>query len=228
MVICTHPRHGISSAHLTSFVSRPRDGRNIGWWHLICALHEVYNLSYPLAILLSTAAVLWCGCWYRLPWTVDLHALSWHNHIEHNCSMTHADSIPGEKFAPSRPDAVLLARLLACAPGSRYFGLHDFVTARIRRAQEDRKPLDLIHKEIAHGEVALSLLVLGEHPAGSVSSADKSLAVPRRFVEQWFGEERLPDGWIKPARSVGLWRARCMSTSVAQAIFMRDWVARSA
>ena len=27
--------------------------------------------------------------------------------------------------------------------------------------------------------------------------------VPKRYIEQWFGEGRLPDGWTKPERPIG-------------------------
>ena len=33
-----------------------------------------------------------------------------------------------------------------------------------------------------------------------------SLEVPKLFLRQWLGEERLPEGWSTPEREVDLWR----------------------
>lgn len=187
----------------------------------------MYSLSYPLAIFLSTIAVCFCGCWYKLPWTVDLHDLGWHNRIEHNVSTVHDDAKPGEKFAPSKPNKILLHHLLECAPGGTGLGIDEFVRARIRRAMQVKKPLDSVHKEIAHGESALTLLVLGQTKQGG-SSSDKSLAIPRNFVEQWYGDERLPDGWKTPKKQVGFLRTVYMSQTIQARIRMQDYIARSA
>ncbi|EKM59175.1 uncharacterized protein PHACADRAFT_249438 [Phanerochaete carnosa HHB-10118-sp] len=203
----------------------PRDGYNIGCWTLACSLVKVYNLSYPLALFLSTVGVIFCGHPTKLPWTLSLHNLCLHHRIEHNVSTAHADAKPGEEFAPSRPDKVLLRHLLGYTQADGNLTLNGFVRARIRRALEERKPLDWVHREIAHGESALTLLVLGQ---GKPQVKDSALAIPRKFVEQWYGDEKLPEGWNPPVKQVGLLRAVWLSKTVAIRILQQDYIAKSA
>lgn len=173
-------------------------------------------------MILSTVGVFFCSAWWQLPWTVDLHALGRHNRIEHDCSMTHDDAKPGAAFAPSHPDCKLLCHLLAQGGDKEYLDMGDFVHARIQRAVKDRKPLDAVHKEIAHGEVALTLLVLGK------KRSDDSRVVSRQFIRQWFWEAKLPEGWKKPAKEVSVWQAVSLSQGFKAKIAVEDWVQRAA
>lgn len=209
---------------------RPRNGQDIGWWQLICALHEVYNLSYPLAILLATVGVLLCGRWYHLPWTLSLHELARHNAIEHDCSLAHADAAPGAKFAPYHTDRTLLCRLLETSVTQKLLplGMADFVAARIRRALEVRKDIGSLHREIAHGETALTMLTMGKVPDGMEDCKDKELVVPREFIRVWFGSDRLPDCWEKPKKEIGMFRAKALSGVVKNEIFRRNYISQCA
>lgn len=51
---------------------------------------------------------------------------------------------------------------------------------------------------LAYGEAALLLQAL------SKSSNVSEPVVPKAFVQAWIGEEKLPDGWVKPATQIGL------------------------
>lgn len=186
------------------------------------ALVDVYNLSYPLAIVLSTVGVVFCGSWRR--GTLDLHELSRHGQIEHDVSTVHEDAAPGAQFAPCCPSRPLLSQLLSTASGV-VMRLDDFVHARIKRANMACKSIDSVHKEIAHGESALTLLVLGK---GKPQCEDTDLVVPKDFVEQWYGDERLPEEWERPTKPVGLLRTVRLSQTVALRIDTHDWVKRSA
>lgn len=169
--------------------------------------------------------MLLCGKWWSLPWTINLHDLSRHNRIEHDCSLAHPDAEhPSDEFAPNRVSFTLLRRLLDISTSGQ-LSLDNFVQARIRRALEDKKPLDAVHKEIAHGEAALTLLIFG---AKGVDGSDSSRLVPRSFVEQWFGQDKLPDGWTKPATQIGLVQTAKMSAEIKAAILKEDWIYRSA
>lgn len=184
---------------------------------------HVYNLSWPLALLLSTVGVVTCGR-RRLPWTLDLHDLCWHNRIEHDVSTVHKDASPSSEFAPSHPDRRLVDQLLAHGDGDR-MRLKDFARARIERANAERKELDWKHKIIAHGESVLTLLVLGK---GDPGTKDAELTIPKDQLYEWYGEERLPDEWKKPAQPVGLFRANGLSQIFVSLIAMRDYIAKSA
>ncbi|KAI0347206.1 Cloroperoxidase [Trametopsis cervina] len=196
----------------------PRNGRDITVGQMTASLQEVYNLSWPLAAFLTVVGMLLCGRWWSLPWRFDLHDLARHNAVEHNCSLTHPDAAPGELFAPNHVSYTLLCRLLDAAKQD-HLCLTDFVDARIRRAQEDTKPLDAMHREIAHGEAALTLLVLGERP--SENSPGSSIVVRRRFVKEWFGKDKLPKGWKKPSREIGLRDAAGLSAIIKQRIHVK-------
>ncbi|KAI0702848.1 Cloroperoxidase [Cytidiella melzeri] len=196
----------------------PRNGRDIGFMQMVGALREVYNLSFLLALLLTTVGMFTCSPWWPLRWKIDLHDLARHNRIEHNCSLTHADAASGAVFAPNHTSFTLLCRLLR-GTKTDTLAIGDFVDARIRRAKEDehRAPLDWMHREIAHGETALTMLVLGERQMAG-DSLNSTIVVPRTFVKQWFGSDRLPDGWKKPEKEVGLWETVGLSATVKQAI----------
>lgn len=167
--------------------------------------------------------MLMCGQWWSLPWRLNLHDLARHNRIEHNCSLTHDDA-KGSIYAPNHVNFTLLCRLLSLAKRD-HLVMDDFVQARIRRAMEDKKPLDAVHKEIAHGEAALTMLVLGSKPSDGQNS---SIVVPRAFVKEWFGEDRLPNGWQKPSREIGLGDAMSLSGLIGKAIIAQDWIAKCA
>ncbi|KAJ3552096.1 heme-thiolate peroxidase [Phlebia brevispora] len=141
----------------------PHDGHNISFVQAVRAMKDVYNISYPLGIFLALGGMFLCGQWWRLPWKFDLHELAKHNKIEHDGSLCHRDAGPEEQFAPVRVDHTLLDRLL-CITKADSFSILDFAQARIKRAMENRKPLDAIHREIAHGEASLTINVFGKAP----------------------------------------------------------------
>lgn len=183
----------------------------------------MYNLSVPLALFLSLVAFIFCGHWWHGRRTLDLHDLARHNIIEHDTSLTHDDAAPGEEFAPCRPSASLLRRLLDIP--DTHLRFQNFVEARIRRAGEARKPLTSVHKEIAHGEAALTLLVFGrkEHEADDVT-----LRVPREELLAWFEQSKLPENWTRPQNTVSMRRAMNLSRAIGRAILARDWIGMSA
>lgn len=179
---------------------------------LIRALVEVYDLSVPLAVLLSLVGVVLCGNW----WSLDLHQLAKHGVIEHNGSLVHADTVAGQAYAPTGVDPKLVKQLLSVTSSSS-LSLRDFAKARALRDSTIPTPLDAIHAEIARGEAALSMQVFGwkaQHADGFQGAG----AVPKLFVEQLFGEERLPDGWKKPLNPVGLVRTAFLSRRLEQII----------
>jgi hypothetical protein len=121
---------------------------------------------------------------------ISLHELAQHGRIEHDASLVHKNTTTGHIYAPARCDTILLDGLLED---------HDFLTldgvAKRRVELERVSKLDFTHQEVARGEWALVLDVLGRKYEGKV---------PTDFLRIWLKENRFPDGW-KPTHEQGLW-----------------------
>ncbi|KAF8145786.1 Chloroperoxidase, partial [Mycena galopus ATCC 62051] len=213
-----------------------RQGSQIKFTQLLHAVKFVYNLSLPLALLLTLAGFLTCakfsmnsstpetqsssippkkrylhprGCRWRLSvsWTLslsDLSAQGW-NKIAHDASLVHASGIPSHA-----PDPALLSNLLSAASASQDAGLTLNGLAAVHALRERSLPhrLSSLHEQIALGECALAWLVMG-NPRTGVIDLDT--------LAQWFGEERLPNGWwdrMRPVKSVGLIQSRKTAETV--------------
>lgn len=189
----------------------PHSGRSIPIGQLVHVLRTIYNFSAPFAWILSILGFILCGHFTgsglstRL--ALDLHDLARHNRIEHNASLGHADVAPGEIYAPTVPDSALLASLVDAgsvnAGGKGPVALTFFDLARVRflRNSTLARPLDAFHAFVARGETALVLLAMGV--PGSNAGAEGAV-VPRERLVQWFGQERLPEGWHTPMTQIGL------------------------
>lgn len=187
---------------LTQF-DRPRHGRDIGVIQLTRALHDIYNLSSILAFLLALGGILLCGHGFIIR-RLDLDALAVHGKIEHNGSLVHDDCPLGSRVAPVTVNESLLRALLAYAAPRHGLTMHNFARARADRESRLAHPLDSIHSEIGRGEAALTWLLM----------KDEQGEVPLARLEQWYGQERLPDNWKKPTTSIGLFDARSHSKQV--------------
>jgi len=133
--------------------------------------------------------------------------------IEHDASLVHANTPPGEAIAPVEVQKYLVELLLNDAytePGGVEWDLNAaggsqprpalittaaVARARIRR-EKDSKPLDNIHAEIARGEMAIILGVMEKREGNDVG-------VPVEWMRQLFGQERMPIGW-QPTHTQGL------------------------
>ncbi|KAJ7156153.1 hypothetical protein C8R46DRAFT_1294635 [Mycena filopes] len=195
----------------------PRRGTQISFTHLLRATQHVYNLSLPLALLLTLVGFLTCakfnfsftrpecrGWNWRptLSWTLDLADLSARGptKIAHDGSLVHASGAPS-----NAPDPALLAAFLAAAahsPSTETGGLTLPDLAALHAANTRDLKLSAFHEQVALGECGLGWLVMRNPSTG---------AVPLETLEAWFGEERLPEGWWarRVARpKVGLVQAR--------------------
>ncbi|KAH9951679.1 Cloroperoxidase [Amylocystis lapponica] len=186
----------------------PRDGQNITVFQMVRAMRYVYHISLPLALLLAVVGVFKCGNWWR--WTVDLHDLARHNIIEHSGSLVHADAPPHDTFAPTTVDQSMLQQVLHITR-NHFLTLRDLARVRAMRNAALSVPLDTLHAEISRGEVVLTLDTLGVASPRNVPDrkdsdyADSNLpTVPKEYVSEWFGQERLPDGWSRPKTAIGL------------------------
>ncbi|KAG9078271.1 hypothetical protein FS749_009746, partial [Ceratobasidium sp. UAMH 11750] len=115
-----------------------------------------------------------------------------HNKIEHDASLAHQDAADGDNLHVSKP---LVEELVADSSNGQGLTLADFARARARR--EARLPggkLDSRHEKFAYGETVLAVKVVGDGQQLGVDAA-----------KSWFGEERLPSGWM-PHGKMGLFQ----------------------
>lgn len=163
----------------------PHSGRNLGIFQLTRSISELYGLSYPLAALLSIGGVLTCGRWGK----VDLESLAKHNRIEHDASLVHKDLRDGDNkdVCPQ-----LVSELLTESSNGRGLSWADLARARARREARIPQPLDFVHTTISRGESVLSVMVMGD-----------GKEVPLDVAKAWYGEEKLPAGWM-PHGTLGL------------------------
>lgn len=107
--------------------------------------------------------------------------------------------MPEDLYSPVDVDKDLLHDLLNAAgpkgpdPDVLYFD--DLVAARICRNKTLSRPLSEFHNVISLVAVALTLQTL----------LDMDGNVPKQFIREWFGEQRLPQGWPRPRTPIGLW-----------------------
>jgi hypothetical protein len=117
----------------------------------------------------------------------DLHDLAKHNRIEHDGSLSHGPTPPGGEWAPIIPDPTAIEKTIEhSSDGGKHLTLEDLARARVDA--EGDKPLDPLHARIGRGEVALTLLTMGD---GERVTTDR--------VRTWYGGDRLPDDYVPPA-----------------------------
>jgi len=134
---------------------------------------------------------------------ISLADLARHNLIEHDASLFHRDAREGDEYAPRCPDNSLLKHVIL--QGGHYIPgritLLDVANIRVKR--EIATPLNSVHAEIARGEMAIAIGVLGGRKAATEGLELSAL-------RQWAKYERLPDGW-KPDHTQGLYRTYKMA-----------------
>lgn len=161
----------------------------------------------------------------RLRWTLDLASLSERGatKITHNASLVHPNTLPS-----TSPDRGLFSSFLGYAVhqvhSKHQIGLTlvDIAYLHACREASSPSPLSSFHEQIALGECGLAWLVLRPHFHNRKSSEQEDV-IPLSVLEQWFGEERLPEGWwdvggSRPAKQIGLLEARRRAEDVGKII----------
>ena len=151
-------------------------------------------------------------------WTLDLQSLSQRGSlmIAHDGSLVHPDGEPS-----TAPDPTRLADLLQQASTARNLkwdlkgGLDFFDIARIHTEHvlsTAHPKLSEYHNQISLGECGLLWEILRGHP----DTLDGVILTSR--LQQWLGEERLPDEWwySRPKETIGLFQARKTANEVAK------------
>lgn len=136
---------------------------------------------------------------------VSLWDLSRHNCIEHDASLFHVDAHNEEEYAPTAVSNSLLKSALY--QGGRYLSdrmtLEDVANIREKRERALSKPLRWWQAEIARGEMAVAIGVLGGEDA-------VKNGLDFEVLRLWVTRERLPDGW-KPNHTQGLRKTAAMA-----------------
>jgi hypothetical protein len=167
-------------------------------------MRQHYHISLPLATFLSVVGTFICGRHF----TVDLEDFALHNHIEHDASLTRANARPDGRYAPVAVDKKLLQNLLDASKNSDFLTFEDLVRVRAARDQTLQSPLSKFHGAISRGEVALTIQTLG----------DSMGRIPKQYIQEWFGGERLPEGWSKPVTAIGLMSTTKLANRVADLV----------
>ncbi|KAK0201199.1 Chloroperoxidase, partial [Desarmillaria ectypa] len=205
---CRAPCPALNTLANHGYISR--DGQDIAFFDLIRAIVHVYNLSILLTLLLALPGYILYGTFYftgwpwRWTWVLSLAALSdfGASKLAHRASLVHVNR-------PSHcPDAELLGALLSASPSG--LSIHDFAMARVKREATLEKPMNWWHEQVALGESGLSWLLFCD-------GSDDKATVPVGRLRQFFGQERLPDGWwehVRPQQPIGLFKARKIANEV--------------
>jgi hypothetical protein len=134
----------------------PHEGRNLTLSQLVAGLKAAYNVSTPLAYVLSLVGLVACGTGGLFSRTLDLRNLALHNRIEHDASIVHADAAPGAQFAPLDDDPHLLDAFLASCPHMG-MGWNDLVKVRAQREATLSTPLNFFRSTLASSEAVSTL-----------------------------------------------------------------------
>ena len=136
--------------------------------------------------------------------------------IAHDGSLVHPDGEPS-----TAPDPTRLKDLLQQASTARNFkgdlkgGLDfcDIIRIRTNHVLSTAHPmLSEYHNQISLGECSLLWEVLRDR-SGTLDGV-----IPTFKLQQWLGEERLPDGWwcSRPKKTIGLLQARRTTNEAAE------------
>ncbi|KAF9494461.1 Cloroperoxidase, partial [Pleurotus eryngii] len=186
-----------------------RSGKNLTAAALTSALQKCYNLSLPLAIVLSYGGFILLHR-YNFLRGIDLMEVGKHGFVEHDASLVHRDTIlgddeQGEKkpvyYAPVEIVPEWVDALMEDARKLREDKDYAFeLTGGAGRKGKDGKVegIDALHAEIARGEMAI---VLGMWEVEDYPAPIKG--VPAEWFREWITYERLPGGW-RPMRTQGL------------------------
>lgn len=140
--------------------------------------------------------------------SIDLEALNQHDAIEHDASLTRDDAKSGDNHSLQ---PALLQALLDDAQGE-FLTTESVARSRARREKDSLSKgslkLGLKQNTLAYGEAALLLQALGKQEDGT------NWKVKKTDAKAWFGEEKLPEGYVKPMKAISLSDASTLSSAL--------------
>ena len=134
--------------------------------------------------------------------------------VAHDGALVHPDGKPS-----TAPDPTLIRKLVQQASTARNskgdlkggLDLFDLVRIRTEHVLSVAHPkLTEYHNQISLGECSLLWEVLRER-TGTLNGV-----IPTYKLQQWLGEERLPDGYSRPKEIIGLLQTREKANEVAK------------
>lgn len=182
-------------------------------------MQAVYNVDISFALTLATSgialttndsSILTPLTSPILGSTWDLSNLATHNAIEHDASLTRNDLAQGNN---NIMQPALLQALLDDADGDA-LTFDSLAKSRARREQESLDhgsgiPLSPQAHTLAFGEAALLLQTIGVPVSGGADYAAK-----KSNVHTWIADERLPEGWVRPAVPITLVGTTLIATEI--------------
>jgi hypothetical protein len=176
---------------------------------ILDAASTVYNIAPELGLLLAVPGELSgapkvLSIINNLANGLSLDNLAEHNLIEHDASLAHDDA-NGARFAPTTVNQDKVNQLASINPAG--LSIDDFAQARVQR-EAASPPLDSLHNTVAQGESAFMVLIFGGDDG----------VVPVDSIKQWLGEERLPDGYTRPAEQITFQRLDATAKAIGAAV----------
>jgi Peroxidase, family 2 len=207
----------------------PHDGKAITSAMFTKSIIDVYNIDPIFARILGSGAVSTIGhvnplllATTQANASIDLAGLNEHDQIEHDASLTRNDFAQGDNHSLQ---PALLAALLADSPTDALTPA-SLARSRVRREAESQTAgakTNMTTKtlNLAYGEAALLLQTFAcPAPAAVAGSAAPPAAAeikaPKAFVREWFADERLPSGWVKPATPISLQTTGVLSAKIRE------------
>jgi hypothetical protein len=173
--------------------NRPRNGRNITDQMLSQAVQDLYNLDKDFADTIAYYGVKLITPPLTTSQVISLEDLQRHGAIEHDASLARYDDRQGNNW---KPEPSLVRAFLDDGDGE-FITLPSMAKTRARREAESKVagspslgPQDTI---AAYGEAALVL-----HTLGHLGGKFDGYFAPKKAVEEWFLEEKIPQGYTRP------------------------------
>ncbi|KAF7303084.1 Cloroperoxidase [Mycena kentingensis (nom. inval.)] len=180
----------------------PRSGRNITHAMLVDIFEKFLHLDEPVLVsllclpvpkiltFLSAIGVANASNFFlRADGTFDLHDAAQHGIVEHDASLVHDDTPPGEKFAPVDTNMTKAELLLGLSADGVLMTAKDLGVARYLLERHLSTPLDAIHQMAANGEGPLAMSAFG------FTQKDGTKAMKVNDFRNVFKFNRLPDGF---------------------------------
>lgn len=157
-------------------------------------------MSFLLAIILAVPGIWLCGNIWRLSLSLEDLAKH-HDGLEHDGSLAHTDVPPDFLYAPIPPDTTKLKQLIDVSSDGKSITFQELVSRRAALDAQLVRPFGFFHSLVAKLETAMLYNVLLVPGHGKEDGR-----VPTEFVRQWVGEERIPEGWRRPEKTIGAFR----------------------
>ncbi|KAK1233471.1 hypothetical protein PQX77_003367 [Marasmius sp. AFHP31] len=189
----------------------PRDGRNISVPMLIEASAKGYNMGSDIPLFAGKLALLTS----REAQTMSLQDISLHGNIEHDASISREDIALGDHISFSEE---IFSTLLNSNPGSDVYNTTSAgQVMHARLADSISRNPNVTNTDFQQGaraaESGFYLSVMGDPITGEA---------PKKFVQIFFREERLPieEGWKRSSTPINFASVSALADRAAEA---SDW-----